>query len=84
MPLRVSVRQSGFCGLTIDHKPDQKVDADEFESAEPRESIKKMSIDLSVKEFTLLLGEKFIIFSKQKARFTQAFYPKNLNYRISV
>jgi len=64
--------------------PDQKVDADEFESAEPRESIKKMSIDLSVKEFTLLLEEKFYYVSKQKARCTQAFYPKNLNYRISV
>jgi hypothetical protein len=43
-----------------------------------------MSIDLSVKEFTLLLREKFIIFSKQKARFTQAFYPKNLNYKINA
>ena len=35
MPLRFSVRQPGFCGLTIDNKSDQKVDADEFESAEP-------------------------------------------------
>ena len=76
MPLRFSVRQPGFCGLTIDHKPDQKVDADEFESAEPRKSIKKMSIDLSVKEFTLLLEEKFYYVSKQKARIRRLFFEK--------